>query len=399
VWPRTILVTDGEERAALATVRSLGRAGHRVLVCSRQAGSIAGGSRFAASEHAIASPLTHSREFSEAVRRLVTEMGIDSVIPISEASLLALLPLRDELQGVLIPFASLTSFRGVSDKQRLLEAAREAGISIPEQTAIASRDDCTDLDADTLHYPVVLKPARSVVGEEGEREKVGVKHAADAAALRERLAAFPDEAFPILIQQRIVGPGVGVFLLLWDGQVLAEFAHRRLREKPPSGGVSVYRESIPADPELVARSRALLEHFDWRGVAMVEYKVDEATGIPYLMEINGRFWGSLQLAIDAGVDFPALLVAAASDQNPTPVRSYRSGVRSRWWWGDVDQLLLRLRRSDKELSLPPGSPGRARALMDFFTLWRPGDRNEIFRLDDPRPLVRETLEWFRSLKR
>ncbi len=107
------------------------------------------------------------------------------------------------------------------------------------------------------------------------------------------------------------GPGVGVFLLLWEGKLRAAFAHRRLREKPPSGGVSVYRESIALDPVLLERSRRLLESFGWQGVAMVEYKIDERTGTPILMEINGRFWGSLQLAVDAGVDFPRLLIECA----------------------------------------------------------------------------------------
>jgi len=188
---------------------------------------------------------------------------------------------------------------------------------------------------------------------------------------------------------------VGVFLLLWNGELRAAFSHRRIREKPPSGGVSVYRESIPLDPELLARSRALLERFEWDGVAMIEYKLDERTGTPYLMEINGRFWGSLQLAVDAGVDFPALLAGVALGGDPAPVTAYRTGVRSRWWWGDVDHLLARLRRSPEDLALPPGSPGRWRALADFLTVRR-ADRNEILRRSDPGPFLHETGQWLRG---
>jgi predicted ATP-grasp superfamily ATP-dependent carboligase len=202
-------------------------------------------------------------------------------------------------------------------------------------------------------------------------------------------------AFPLLLQQRIVGPGLGIFLLVWDGDTVATFSHRRLREKPPSGGVSVYRESVVADPTLVARSKALLDHFDWRGVAMIEYKIDEVTGTPYLMEINGRFWGSLQLAIDAGVDFPNLLISTAVDGTRAPDTRYRAGVRSRWWWGDVDQLLTRLRHSDAALALPPDASPRGRAILEFMRLWWPGDRNEVLRLDDPAPFVRESIDWFR----
>lgn len=127
---------------------------------------------------------------------------------------------------------------------------------------------------------------------------------------------------------------------------------------------------------------------------MVEYKVDERTGTPYLMEVNGRFWGSLQLAVDAGVDFPVLLLSAATGEPAEPVNAYTAGVRSRWWWGDVDHLIARLRRSRAELSLPPEAPGRWRALRDFFTIHFGRDREEILRLDDPRPFFRESVQWF-----
>ncbi len=210
------------------------------------------------------------------------------------------------------------------------------------------------------------------------------------------LAGIPAEGFPVLLQERVVGPGVGVFLLVHEGRALARFAHRRIREKPPSGGVSVYRESIPVPAGLGDSSLALLRSFNWSGVAMVEYKLDAATGVPFLMEINGRFWGSLQLAVDAGVDFPAMLVDTALGRIPSPVTSYRTGVRSRWWMGDVDHLLARFRRSAVELALPPGAPGKGRALLDFLRLWWPGDRAEIFRWNDPRPQVRELAEWVRG---
>lgn len=393
----SVLVTDAEERAALAAVRSLGRWGHRVIVCSPKTKALAGGSRFSQAEHQVPNPLADPGEYAKVVRDLVRENRIDCVIPISEASLLALLPIRDELGSALNAFPSLGAFSAVSDKQKLLEAARSEGIAVPWQIVVASRDELDVLIADTLPYPVVLKPARSVIGQEGARTKVGVTHAISAGVLRERLRSYPAEAYPVMIQQRIIGPGVGIFLLIWQGELLAEFAHRRIREKPPAGGVSVYRESIAADPALVAKSSSLLRRFDWCGVAMVEFKVEEATGTPYLMEINGRFWGSLQLAVDAGVDFPALLLSAAAGEAPAPVLKYRTGVRSRWWWGDVDQLLLRLRRSDRDLSLPPGSPGRLRSLAQFLVLWRPGDRNEVFRFSDGGPLLRETREWFRNL--
>jgi predicted ATP-grasp superfamily ATP-dependent carboligase len=325
------------------------------------------------------------------VRELIRAWQIDVVLPLTEAAMLALLPERESL-GADLPCASAESFRRISDKGLLLETAREVGISVPEQRTIAGPAPESWAGLETMGFPLVLKPSRSVAG----GMKLSVQHAADATELESARRRLPAEAYPLLTQRRIVGPGVGIFLLVWNGEMRAVFSHRRLREKPPAGGVSVYRESIAAEPGLVAKSRALLERFDWRGVAMVEYKVDEATGTPYLMEINGRFWGSLQLAVDAGVNFPALLVALARGESPPKMDRYRTGIRSRWWLGDVDHLLARLRKTDAELALPPGSPGRVRAILDFLTLWRPGDVSEVFRWSDPAPGLYELWAWFQG---
>jgi predicted ATP-grasp superfamily ATP-dependent carboligase len=224
--------------------------------------------------------------------------------------------------------------------------------------------------------------------------KAAAMHAASPDALVDAARSIPDAAYPLLLQERIVGDGIGVFLLIRGSETLAAFAHRRIREKPPSGGVGVYRESIEMDAELLGKSQALLAAFEWEGAAMVEYKREASTGTPYLMEINGRFWGSLQLAIDAGVDFPALLLSDKEDVTPP---TYRVGMRSRWEWGEVDHLLARLRRSPRALALPPGAPGRLRAVGDFLAAaLSPRTRGEVFRLADPLPFARETADWLRG---
>lgn len=389
-----ILVTDGEQRAALAAVRALGKAGYPVHVCSVRKPCLAGVSRYAQSALAVPDPLSRPIEFTAAIERFVRAEGIQVILPVAEPSLLAILSDQEQFQGICIPTPGLEEFRRVADKGLVLEVAEEVGIRIPEQQVLHAPEDRATLKRDALQFPLVLKPSRSVGEADGQRSKFGVYHAANWKQLQARLDGLSPAAYPLLLQQRVVGPGVGIFLLLWDGKPLAVFSHKRLREKPPSGGGSVYRESIPAEPSLVERSRALLERLGWWGVAMVEYKVDAATGTPYLMEINGRLWGSLQLAIDAGVDFPTLLVRAALGEHVEPVTRYKLGVKSRWWWGDIDHLLLRIRDSDEKLALPPGAPGRLATLRNFLTLWRPGDRSEILRLRDLRPFLLETREWF-----
>ena len=395
---RTILVSDGEQRAALAVVRSLGRAGHRVFTCSSRGRSIAGASRYCRAEAKVSDALANPAAYIADLTALVRTWQPDVLIPITDASLLAVLSARERFGGICIPFPDIETFRRVSDKALVLQTAPQFGIGVPEQWSLASPDALMALPADSLPFPLVLKPSRSVPVNGRQRMKFSVRYAADPQELEAQLGQFDAAAYPILLQAHLRGPGIGVFLLLWEGATIAVFSHRRIREKPPSGGVSVYAESIPADPELVRRSQSLLSRFGWQGVAMVEYKLDAASGTPHLMEINGRFWGSLQLAVDAGVDFPRLLIAAATGEHPSPVLQYRPGVRTRWWWGDVDHLLARLRQQEKGSGPLIDAASKWRAVRDFFSLWRPGDHNEILRLSDPRPFGRETVEWFRGIK-
>ena len=394
--PPAVLVTDGEQRAALAAVRSLGRAGYSVFACSSLGSSIAGASRHCLSEARVPNALESPIAFAGAIRELARRWTVKLVLPMTDAAALALLPERERFPGICIPMPSAEQFRRLSDKSLLLSMAPSVGLAVPEQRTIDSPEAWAAVPVDSIRFPVVIKPARSVGQSDGRLVKLTVRHAASVAELERHCRELGAAAYPLLVQQRVVGSGVGIFVLLWKGELLATFSHRRIREKPPAGGVSVYRESIATDPILLQRSRALLESFDWCGVAMVEFKIDEGTGVPYLMEANGRFWGSLQLAIDAGVDFPRLLVEAAlgGGHTPAPVRDYRHGVRSRWWWGDVDHLLARLRRSADELSLPPGAPSRWQTIREVMVPWRPGDRSEVLRLDDPKPFLRETAQWF-----
>jgi predicted ATP-grasp superfamily ATP-dependent carboligase len=391
---KRVLVTDGEQRAALATVRSLGRAGYEVHVCATRAHSIASASRYVTASHKVADPLRGPRNFLADVSRVAAAIRADVLLPVTEAALLAVLPHRDQF-ACAIPFADAGAFSRICDKREVLETAMKHGISVPDQAAIAAPADSSRLNG-KLHFPVVLKPSRSVAGKEGKRIHTGVSYAADAEDLHNALEAIPDAAYPVLLQQRINGPGFGVSVLVWNGELLAAFAHRRIREKPPSGGVSVLRESIPLDPDLLSRSLALLRDFNWQGVAMVEYKLDAETGLPYLMEINGRLWGSLQLAVDAGVDFPVLLVHAALGGHPQPVTTYRSGVRLRWEWGEVDHLLASLFHSPVAMTPTTAGSGSRRlaAIGDFFRDFGSAQRPEVFRSDDPGPFLRETVDWF-----
>ena len=96
--------------------------------------------------------------------------------------------------------------------------------------------------------------------------------------------------------------------------------------------------SEPLDPVLAEQAVALLRKLNWEGVAMVEFKRDRAEQRSVLMEVNGRYWGSLPLAIGAGIDFPLYEWQIAHGQQPVIPASYPAGLRFRWLGGDIRRL-------------------------------------------------------------
>ena len=392
-----VLVTDGEQRAALAAVRSLGRAGYQVDVAGSTDRPLAGASRFASRTRRVADPLGAPEDFAAQLTELVTRERYQAVLPITDAAHLAVLPIREQLRPAVVAGPPLATFQAAADKEHVLQLAERCGIRAPPQVVLAGPIESGTLPS-SIRFPAVAKPARSVAGVGESLGKFSVRHAVDQAELCRVLTELPPTAFPVLVQERIVGPGTGLFFLRWNGRIVARFAHRRIREKPPAGGVSVLAESVAAPDDLVHRAELLLDALDWQGVAMVELKTQTATGVPYIMEINGRLWGSVQLAIDAGVDFPRLLVEAALGRQPAAPPGWRVGARSRWLWGDIDHLLLRLTRSPTQLSLPPGAGSRLAAIGRFLR-WNPfREADSVFRFDDPGPFFRESRQWLTALR-
>lgn len=386
-----ILVTDAHTRAALAAVRSLARLGE-VHVAQARRGSIASVSRFATRHHDVSDPAAHAGAYAEAICALVSAEGIDVVMPVTDAACAALLPARERLAPAITAGPSAEAFARVSDKARVAEVAARLGIAVPPG-ALARDLAAARCVAQDLGFPVVVKPVASVVVEaDGRMRRAGVERVQDAADLADAWERSAGGG-PALVQRVVPGWGEGLFVLRRSGITFAVFAHRRLREKPPQGGVSTLCESLPVDPIELASIEALLDEAGFDGVAMAEFRTDGARR--WLIEVNARLWGSLQLAIDAGVDFPRLLVETALGRRPDPVRDYRVGIRSRWLLGDVDHaILVALGRSGGR----EASKARA-ALRVLASGGGPRCRLQVLRADDPAPFIAELCEWLHALAR
>ena len=158
---------------------------------------------------------------------------------------------------------------------------------------------------------------------------------------------------------------VGISGIFKNGLPVALFAHKRIRQTRPIGGPSALAESIALNDDLKNQALSMLKALEWSGPAMVEFKINEKGEI-YLLEINGRFWGSLYLPILAGIDIPFLYFKAA---NNIPIESqetsYQIGLKGRYFWGDLLNIFLRLKGIPEWW--PDSYPSKTMAVKDFFS--------------------------------
>lgn len=389
---RTAIVLDGNQRSALATVRALGRLRVPVIVADTQPRTLAASSAFCRASLVYPDPAHDPGGFVQWLGELDRQHPEAVLMPMTDLTVPLVLRAGSRLGSLRTALPSLKAYETASDKLQLFELARSLGVRAPH-TTVVSRRNVAGLGDLGLNFPVVVKPRLSATRRASGILKRPVQYAADARHLTDIVQRdLLDDDDELLVQQHIQGFGAGVFALYEHGAARFFFAHKRIREKPPSGGVSVVCESTPLTPENVDLARRLLDALAWHGVAMVELKIDEA-GRPWLIEINARFWGSLQLAVDCGARFPEYIYCLAAEQPCEIPRRYAIGRRLRWWLGDLDHLYLSLR--DPEHT--PTLVHKLVALGRFVLPWQPGLRYEFARLSDPAPAVYALQEYLRQL--
>ncbi len=356
--PLRILVTEAHELAGLGAVRSLGRAGHQVIASFPEARARppVTYSRYCSSFLLQPDPWSRQLDFRDWWIARDRSGEFDVLLPTTEAAIAA----ADATRGAtsrLTLMASRASLEFSLSKHQATRAAMRAGIPTPRTLFFGEtgRGPASLRELRELRFPVILKTDNHL-REDGTYAKgraVRAETADDVEALMPSLLRLPTR---LIVQEWVPGRGVGAFYLRRAGRIRRRFAHRRLHEIPATGGWSSLRESS-VDPAPLRHGEALLRAVDFEGVAMVEFRQD-ADGVPRFLEINGRLWGSLALALHAGVDFPKdWLNCEISGGSDAEQASWAPGIVCRSHPGELRRL---------RTSLEGRTPGaRARAWLAF----------------------------------
>lgn len=330
----SVLVLDANSLQGLAAIRNLGSHGLAVTAGSHErfdAGSL---SKYTSHRLRYPSPTEETEEFLRTVERELMSREYDMLLPCHQSTVEIVVRNRDRFEPhAVLPFTDTETLDAGLDKAATVVAARKAGVAHPKSIV----SEVTDFEraGDELGYPVVVKPRRGT-----NRGGMSICHS--AAELGRVYRETRDRYGPLVLQEFVpFGGERGVYTMFGDDtEMLRVVVQRRLRSYPPEGGASTYRETVH-DPELVAEADRLLSAMGWWGVAMVEFRIDERTGEPLLMEINPRFWGSLALSVFAGVDFPFDLYRLAMGESVESDLDYRVPVRARCLFKDAQQVVAR----------------------------------------------------------
>lgn len=300
-----VLVLDGHVGHTARVLQALSWAGGwrlHVLTCTATIDRMVMRSRHLASVRHLG-PTTSESDVIAGIVAAVGESRAQVILPLSEPLTLACIRHRTALTAVahLPPLPSADAFNSAVDKASLSATLRQHGLPTP-RTWVHEAGSPLPVAETEMPFPLIIKPSRGDFG-------AGIMRADDVAALDRALERFGPAA-RFVIQERLTGADIDCSVLARDGEILAWTIQEALR--PPE------REFAPASelrfvdhaPTLDV-VRRLMRALQWSGIAHIDLRLEASTGRPCVLEINGRYWGSLLGSVAAGVNFPDLACRAA----------------------------------------------------------------------------------------
>jgi len=371
-----VLVFDGRSRAALSIIRSLGKKGFYVIA-GEAFKSSSFYSKYTTETLLYPPPDKEPDAFLKFISNFLKENKIDFVIPVRDHITELFIFNRSKLIPLTrFELAPKNAFVTARDKSETIKIARKLGIPHPKTIITSGEIPSLELLKKEFILPFLIKPRIS----SGSR---GIKMVRNWHEYEDKFKQVNEEFPKPLIQEFIPhGGAYGVSMLYKKGIPKASFTHKRIREFPLTGGPSTLREGV-SYPEIENYAKKLLTELNWNGVAMVEYRIDSRSNMPKLMEINPRFWGSLETAVFSGVDFPYLLFNLGINNEADDCFEYKLGKRVRWLFlGDILWFL--------------SSPKTISNLNEFFKFYGKNLGYDIFSWRDIGPTFGAIYEGLRS---
>lgn len=336
----SVLVLD-QVAQTLAVVRSLGRAGYRVILGRGRVKGESESSRHCA--EVWRHPPVDDLGFESALMAFIDARDdVRAVFPIGEASAaviggVAWLAAR----GIAVAGVPRRLLVACRDKRTANDLAVAAGLPVPETRTIAGVDGLRSFVND-VGYPIIVKPVRSYTRLFGRKGYIldSVEHQ------RARFDVWPAEHEELLVQRYVTGPLEQCDYLAADGELICFFqAHAIRTDRTDGTGFAVDFVSDPVDTGVLEACRAFARAHAYTGPGLLQLVRSTADGRLYFIENNPRLSAGIAQAVKCGVDFPHMMLRAAMPAS-TPLRPVAGGVpmyavgqRTHWLSRDINGYL------------------------------------------------------------
>jgi len=322
-----ILVTDSRYKHSLAAVRALGKKDLKICTMS---------DKFSATSFSKYSKKNYrykKGDFVKKILEITKNNEISVIMPVGYESNLLCSKKQDQIkkQSKII-IADYKTMELASDKEKMSKFIKKNKISFPKTYIIKNIQDAKKIK---FEKEMIIKSSKELKGKKVEYLKTKEEL---LEKVKERLKHGPQ-----IVQEYIRGFGCGFFALCVDGKIKASFQHKRINEYPFRGGVSSLSESF-YDKNLEKIGEKILKRIKWQGIAMLEFIYDVEDKKFKFIEMNPKFWGSLDLAIESGVNFPYLYYLSATNKKYKKPK-YKKGVKFQWI---LPEDTLRLKTADKK---------------------------------------------------
>jgi len=379
-----VLVSEAYNPITISILRSLARKGIDTVVLTNHRVSLSTFSKHGKNQILVPSPAIQN-QYVDAVEKIVRKMHFEILFPVLDLSLIPISKNRDRLaKYVKLPIPPYESMVKCFDKSATIKLARESGVPVPRTYFVHNDMELKNLSKE-ITYPTVVKPRWSI---SWSRDNAFQRRCAYVGSAKELFLTYEsiNEYFPFpFVQEYVQGTNYSVAALCNEGRPRAYCCIKVHRAWPPTGGNSSFRESAKLDPKMRAYTEILLKNLNYHGIAEVEFRLDSRDNIPKLMEINPRFWGSLEVAMRAGVDFPYLLYRMTMDDDVNTVSDYEVGVKGRYLGQDMYYVISLLTDA-----LPSPSilrPHRLHAMLKWLKFYEPRTFYDMLCKDDPVPFL------------
>jgi predicted ATP-grasp superfamily ATP-dependent carboligase/protein tyrosine phosphatase (PTP) superfamily phosphohydrolase (DUF442 family) len=265
------------------------------------------------------------------LRNILKNGDYDLFVPIGANSVQLAAEFKNEIsEYTRVPITDQSKINFAFNKRNVSSLANKIGIRAPKEYSVKEINEKKD-----EIFPLFVK---YVFENKRKFEPLLLKSHQHFVNFIQKYSNIPENE--MLFQERIQGQGQAFFAFYCSGKLHEYYMHKRIREISKQGGASTCAETI-FEEDLLIHGRKILDVLKWHGPAMVEFKREVKSNELFIMEINPKFWGSLALGIQSGVNVAEIIIKIAENLPyiPTP-NSELKKIRLSWPLnGDLKNIL------------------------------------------------------------